>query len=414
MQQSDHASHQHYALCHQCDIMCELPPIEQAHQAVCPRCHTKLARELTNMRRDTVIYSSCALIMLLLSASFVFIHIKVIGIIDNLRLLSIPTILYEYQYPSLMVLFLLFTLILPICVLIIQLILCSPIRLSKYHKRNLLIAYGKLEHWCMPEIFMAGVLVSFVKLTSYGEIGVDKAFWSFALFIFFYLKSSIDFSPRKFWNEIASNNFIKTNLLSGKTGMSQNIRLCLHCHAMLPAELTHCPRCKCKGTLRQKNSIQWTIALLMTSLMFYLPANIYGIMNTVFLSAESSSTILDGVIYMWQEGDYPVALVIFSASVTIPILKILALSWLCYFVLVTRKKNKDDCLQMNRLYNIVEFIGRWSMIDIFVVSVISALIRNKEMMSVYPDIGAIFFASVVVITMIASQKYDPRLIWDKN
>jgi len=412
--QQHYPAGQHYALCHHCDIMCELPAIEEDHQVICPRCHTKLARRQTDMKRNTILYSSCALIMLLLSACFIFIHIKVVGILDNLKLLSIPNILYEYQYPSLMLLFLLFILILPICALVIQLILCSPIRLSKYHKRNLLIAYGKLTHWCMPEIFMAGVLVSFVKLTSYGEIGVDKAFWSFSLFVFFYLKSSVNFLPRKFWNEIASNNFIKTDLLPGKTGISQHIRLCLHCHAMLPAQLAHCPRCKCKGKLRQKNSIQWTIALLLTSLMFYIPANLYGIMNTVFLGAASSSTILDGVIYMWQEGDYPVALVIFSASVIIPILKILALSWLCYFVLAIRKKNKDDCLQMNRLYNIVEFIGRWSMIDIFVVSVISALIRNKEMMSVYPDIGAIFFASVVVITMIASQKYDPRLIWDRN
>ena len=117
---------------------------------------------------------------------------------------------------------------------------------------------------------------------------------------------------------------------------------------------------------------------------------------------------------MWQEGDYPVALVIFTASIIIPVLKILALSWLCCFVLFKHQKKQRDCIKMSRLYKMVEFIGRWSMIDIFVVAVISTLIRNGELISVYPDIGVIYFAAVVIITMIASHQYDPRLIWDKH
>jgi len=403
-----------YVLCHHCDLLSELPSIANQYKAVCPRCNTRLARGRSNMKLNTIVYSLCSLFMLAMTCCFIFIHIRVMGITNSLNILAIPDILYRDNYMSLMLLFLLFVLLFPAITLIIQIVVCSKIPLSKYRKRDLLIVYEKLQSWCMPEIFMAGVLVSFVKLTSYGDIGIDRAFWSFCFFIIFYLKASIDFSIRKIWNELATNNFVKTELKSGKTGMSQQVRLCLCCHAMLPAEQRHCPRCKQKGQVRERNKIQWTLALLVTSLILYIPANLFGVMNTIFVGSASSSTILDGVIYMWKDGDYPVALVIFTASVIIPILKIIALTWLCYFASMFGSKRKRDCIKMNKLYNVVEFIGRWSMIDIFVVSIISALIRNGEMMAVYPDVGAIFFAIVVIITMIASHQYDPRLIWDKR
>lgn len=408
------APNNHYALCHHCDLLSELPSITSKHKAVCPQCHCQLALGRDHMRRDTIIYSGCSLFMLLITCCFIFIHIRVMGVTNNLSILQITNILYRDNYITLMLLCLLLILLFPALSLIIQIIVCSKIPLSKYRKRDLLIVYKKLHHWCMPEIFMAGVLVSFVKLTSYGDVGIDKAFWSCCLFIIFYLKSSIDFSERRMWNEVATNNFTNIEIKAGKTGISQNIRLCLCCHAILPGEQVRCPRCKQKGKIREYNKIQWTFALLITSLIIYIPANLYGVMSTVFLGSQSTSTILDGVIYMWAEGDYPVALIIFTASVIIPILKIIALIWLCYFASMVRLKSQRDCFKMNQLYKVVEFIGRWSMIDIFVVAVTSALIRNGEIIAVYPDIGAIFFATVVIITMIASQKYDPRLIWDKR
>ncbi|PXY94928.1 PqiA/YebS family transporter subunit [Frischella perrara] len=404
----------HYALCYHCDLLSELPAITNHYKAICPRCHTRLARGSLNMKRDTIIYSVCALTMLLLACCFIFINIRVVGNTNNLNLLNISNILYQDNYVSLVLVFVLFVLVSPVLLLIIQIIVCSELPLSKFRKRDLMILYDKLQHWTMSEIFMAGVLVSFVKLTNYGDIGINQAFWAFCLFIIWQLKSTITFSTRQIWDEIASNNFVKTPLVAGRIGIRQNIRLCLCCHAILPAEQAHCPRCKRKGKLRERDKLQWTIALLITSFLLYIPANLFGIMNTLFLGSTSSSTIIDGVIYMWQEGDYPVALVIFTASIIIPVLKIIALTWLCYFVLVIRRKTRNECMKMSRLYKMVEFIGRWSMIDIFVVAVISALIRNGELISVYPDIGAVFFAAVVVITMIASHLYDSRLIWDRH
>ncbi|QYN47405.1 PqiA/YebS family transporter subunit [Gilliamella sp. ESL0405] len=403
---------QHYALCSHCDLVIELTNVGMGHKAICPRCHTTLAKNNIQMKLRASMYAICSLIMIIIACGFIFIDIRLVGNFNGVSVLDIPQILYVDKYSYISALFIFFVLVFPVLKLLIIILLCSKLTLTKYRKRDFLIVYEKFQHWCMPEIFLTGVLVSFVKLMSYGNIGVTGTFWAFCLFVFFYIKATVIFTPETIWNEILTNNFASDTLKTGKTGISQHLKLCTCCQAILPAHYAKCPRCKQKSELRGRSKIQWTIALLVTSLIIYIPANVFGIMITVVFGSSSSSTIMDGVIYMWQAGDIPVALVIFTASVVIPILKIISLSWLCYFALAVKHKNKHDCLKMKKLYNAVEFIGKWSMIDIFVVSVVCSLVRSQQMMGVYPDIGVTFFATVVIITMIASQKFDPRLIWD--
>ena len=404
---------QDYVLCSHCDLVIELADVAIGHKAVCPRCNTTLFKNNINMKFRAAMYAYCSIIMLIVACGVVFIDINLVGNINGVSVLDIPKILFFDNYSYISALFILFVLIFPLLNLSIIALLCSKIKLTKYRKRDLLIVYEKFQHWCMPEIFLTGILVSFVKLMSYGNIGVTSTFWAFCLFVFFYIKALVIFTPGKIWNEIHRNNFALKPLEVAKTGICQNIKLCHCCHAIVPIEYAKCPRCKQKSQVRERDKIQWTIALLVTSLIIYIPANLFGIMITVVFGSASTSTIMDGVIYMWQAGDIPVALVIFAASVVIPILKIISLSWLCYFALAVKDKNKHNCLKMKKLYNAVEFIGKWSMIDIFVVSVVCSLVRNQQMMGVYPDIGVCFFATVVIITMIASQKFDPRLLWDR-
>lgn len=402
----------HYVLCPHCDLVVEISDITLGKKAVCPRCNTMLAKNNTNMRYKAVTYAICSLIMVIVACEFIFIDIRIVGNFNGVSVLDIPKILFFDKYSYISALFILFVLIFPIFNLSIIALLCSNIPLSKYRKRDLLIVYERLQHWCMPEIFLTGILVSFVKLMSYGNIGVTSTFWAFCLFVFFYIKALVVFSPDAIWDDLHANNFAKDPLIADETGIRQNLKLCSCCQAILPVHYVKCPRCKQKSKIRNRDKIQWTIALLVTSLIIYIPANIFGIMITVVFSSPSTSTIMDGVIYMWQSGDIPVALVIFAASVVIPILKIISLSWLCYFAIAVKQKNDLNCLKMKKLYSAVEFIGKWSMIDIFVVSVVCSLVRNQQMMGVYPDIGIAFFATVVIVTMIASQQFDPRLIWD--
>jgi len=172
---------------------------------------------------------------------------------------------------------------------------------------------------------------------------------------------------------------------------------------------THCVRCGSIVHVRNEKSIQKTWAYLITAMVLYLPANLLPIMSTTFLGKNSSDTILSGIVALWEYGSYPIALIIFIASVLIPIAKLLVLCWLCYMV-----QNKSVVLLRERtlLYRITEFIGRWSMIDVFVVAILVSLVHLGKLMTIYPGSAALSFAGMVVATMLAANSFDPRLIWD--
>ena len=196
----------------------------------------------------------------------------------------------------------------------------------------------------------------------------------------------------------------------GVSGLAQGLRSCHCCTAILPADKTVCPRCGVQAQARRKHSLQWTLALLLTSVLLYIPANLMPIMVTETLGSAYPSNIMAGVIVLWADGSYPVALVIFIASIMVPTLKMLAIGWLCWDA---SGRGRRDSHKMHKIYEVVEFVGRWSMIDVFVIAVLSALVRMGQLMNVYPAWGAVLFAMVVIITMIAAMTFDPRLLWDR-
>lgn len=263
----------------------------------------------------------------------------------------------------------------------------------------------------MAEIFLAGVLVSFVKLMAYGSIGVGSSFLPWCLFCVLQLRAFQCVDRRWLWDDIAPMPELRQPLKPGVTGIRQGLRSCSCCTAILPADEPVCPRCSTKGYVRRRNSLQWTLALLVTSIMLYLPANILPIMVTDLLGSKMPSTILAGVILLWSEGSYPVAAVIFLASIMVPTLKMIAIAWLCWDA---KGHGKRDSERMHLIYEVVEFVGRWSMIDVFVIAVLSALVRMGGLMSIYPAMGALMFALVVIMTMFSAMTFDPRLSWIVN
>ena len=268
-----------------------------------------------------------------------------------------------------------------------------------------------LKTWGMAEIFLAGVLVSFVKLMAYGDIGVGLSFVPWCMFCILQLRTFQCVDRRWLWDDIAPMPAIKQPLKVGVSGLRQGLRSCSCCTAVLPIDEAVCPRCHTKGTARRKNSLQWTLALLMTSLILYMPANILPIMITDLLGDKMPSTIMAGVILLWSEGSYPVAMVIFIASIMVPTLKMIAIGWLCWNA---SGRGDRDSERMHLIYEVVEFVGRWSMIDVFVIAVLSALVRIGGLMNIYPAIGAVMFALVVVMTMFSAMTFDPRLLWDRE
>ena len=183
---------------------------------------------------------------------------------------------------------------------------------------------------------------------------------------------------------------------------------CSICTAVATTESTVCALCGSKMHYGSRQSIQRTWALLLTSVVLYLPANFLPIMVTRFLGDDTNSTIIGGVITLWHHGSYPIALVIFVASVLVPVGKILVMGWLCLSV---QRRSTFALVHKMRLYRITEFVGRWSMVDVFVVAILVALIQLGNVMSIFPGVAALAFAAMVVTTMLAAMAFDPRLIW---
>ena len=172
---------------------------------------------------------------------------------------------------------------------------------------------------------------------------------------------------------------------------------------------TLCPRCGARIHSRIPGSISRTWALLIAAAVLYLPANIEPVMITSSFFGTQRDTILSGVAYLWTSGSWPLAVVVFVASVAVPLLKLLALAFLATSV---QRRSARRLRQRTHLYRALEFIGRWSMLDVFVVMVLVALVNLQALANVQAGRGAMWFGCVVVLTMLASMSFDPRLIWD--
>ena len=150
---------------------------------------------------------------------------------------------------------------------------------------------------------------------------------------------------------------------------------------------------------------------MITAAIMYLPANLLPVMKTTTFGSTQADTIMSGVVYFLKHGDWPLALIIFVASVLVPLRKMIAL---VYLLLTVQRKSPLRKNQRTRLYRITELVGRWSMVDVFVVALLAALVQVGELATIEPAAGAVAFASVVILTMLAAMAFDPRLIWDNH
>lgn len=199
-------------------------------------------------------------------------------------------------------------------------------------------------------------------------------------------------------------------MISMNSAAAAGLTSCHTCYLLVAARQQRCPRCGSPVHSRIPNSVQRTMALVLTAAILYIPAMTLPIMQTVSLGTPVDSTVIGGVIVLWNMGSYPIAIIIFVASVLVPLGKLAALTILCWFVTYGRSVTPH---QQTTLYRITEFVGKWSMIDVFVVAVLVALIKLGDVLSFYPGLAALTFACVVITTMIAAEMFDPRLIWDK-
>ncbi len=203
-----------------------------------------------------------------------------------------------------------------------------------------------------------------------------------------------------------------------KTNTAKNAGLmaCRFCHCVSNTPVSYntknhmlCPSCGAKIRPRKENSIERTWAFLISAVAFYLPANILPVMSSVYLGQGQTNTIMSGVIELAAEGFWILAIIVFIASIIIPILKIIVLGFLLVSIHYRSEWRPKD---RTRAYKLTEFVGRWSMVDIYVIAILVSLVQFGPLASVQAGIGSLCFAAVIILTMFAAESFDPRLIWD--
>ncbi|MFT5837575.1 MAG: paraquat-inducible protein A [Flavobacteriales bacterium] len=367
-------SKSHTMLCHECDYPITMPELTHKQAAVCPRCGFQLTVYHHNASQRIIALAVTSLIFLLASLPFEFLSFSASGQFQSMDILGSLWILVEKDYALLALVQAIAVLILPAFVLASLLYLLVPLSMGlRPAKAGWVIkTLFKLLPWAMAEIFLIGVLVSLIKIISMADIGLGLSFYAYLLFTIF---------------------MTITLLYVDK----YQLKLLFD----FEVEEDHKP-------INPSHSIQTTWALLFTSVLLYIPANILPIMHTNVLGSDQPSTILGGVILLWKMGSYPIAVVIFIASVFVPVAKIVILFWLNYSVQAKQQHANSERIFW---YRITEFVGRWSMIDVFVVAVLVSLIQLGNILSILPGHAALAFCGVVICTMLAAMSFDSRLIW---
>lgn len=274
-----------------------------------------------------------------------------------------------------------------------------------------------VQPWVMVEVLMLGVLVSFVKLDKTGIVVASEGAWLGVVLMLVLAGLGVAFEPRMIWRQYEAlrpaegGGPVRAVQPVAASAAASDLAVCAVCRLISTAHGAghRCRRCGAAVHLRQPQSLSRCLALLVTSLMLYFPANLWTIMETESAFSVREDTIMSGVIFLWHEGSQDLAVIVFIASVVVPLLKILALGALLGCV---HWRWPVPRTQQARLYRLVEFVGKWSMLDLFVIALLTAVVDFGSFAAVRPGPAAVAFGAVVVLTMLAALAFDPRFIWD--
>ncbi len=395
--------------CHECDSLHYYELIPAGAKASCQHCGNLLYRHVPDsINRSLALYLT-ALILFIVANSFPFLSLELGGrVVENI-LFSSGWAMYELGMGELGLLIFLTSIFFPLIVIVGMLYLLIPASLGKVAPRTSMVyrIVNALLPWSLIGVFMLGVLIGIVKLQDLANVIFGPAIIALALLLIVYTAARASFNPHEFW--LLSGH--PTLNLTSKESENKTILNCHTCGLLSfeTGEHQHCARCHTPLHHRIKNSVETTWALLISAVVLLIPANIYPVMTVIRFGQGEPNTILSGVLHLIESGMWGLAMIVFIASIVVPIMKLIILVFL---LLSVQKKSTWRPRDRTLLYRITEVVGAWSMVDIFLVGLLSALVSLGALSTIRPGIGAIFFAGAVVITMFAAQSFDSRLIWD--
>lgn len=396
--------------CHECGQVHKELTLPVGAQAECRRCGGHLYDQFgpEGLQRSLALFLA-AFGLFLIANLFPFITLEFAGRTQPSVLLSAGWALYGEGMPELALLVLLTSVVFPMATMIAMIYLLVPAV-----QRRQAPAMGPvfritqmLLPWSLLGVFLLGTLVSLVKLLDLANIIPGVGLFAFVGTMLVFSGARASFDPRALW---ALSPVPQLRAHQREAGEAL-----IHCHGCgllrpLQLGLQRCPRCLAALHSRKQNSIERTWALVVTAAVLFIPANIFPMMTVVQLGQGEPDTILSGVVKLIDNGFWGLGLLVFFVSLVVPLAKLASLVWLLWSV---QQRSLHRPRDRARLYRVTEVIGSWSMVDVFLVGLLSGLVSLGGLASVTPGIGILFFASVVVLTMFAAASFDPRLIWDQ-
>ena len=396
--------------CQECDHFYSYEVIPLGAQANCQHCGNLLYRSIPDsINRSLALYLT-ALILFFIANIFPFLSLELGGrIVDNL-LFSSGWAMYKLGMGELGLLIFLTSILFPFTVIIGMLYLLIPARFGKAapYTPQVYRIVNSIDPWCLVGVFMLGVLIAIVKLQDLATVVTGPSLIAFTLLLLVYTAARANFDPNDLWllNESSSPQIPIEKLANHKF---LNCQVC-GLLARDTGEKQKCIRCYSPLHYRKKNSLETTWALLIAAFVLLIPANIYPVMTVIRFGQGEPNTILSGVLHLIESGMWGLAMIVFVASIVVPVMKLIIL---CFLLISVQKKSLWRPRDRTLLYRVTEIVGAWSMVDIYLVGLLSSLVSLDALSTIRPGIGAIFFASVVVITMFAAHSFDPRLMWDQ-
>jgi paraquat-inducible protein A len=393
--------------CGQFQLVAKLTPGTTAR---CIRCTTRLHRAASHSLDHTLALGIAAFVLLIITCVTTLMTVRLSGILHHAGLFSGPEELVRRDMTALAVVVVFVTVVAPIIRLVG--IIYVLIRLHEtrppHHLRRVFATVECLTPWSMMEVFVFGVFVAYVKLNDVVTIEMNAGVYALLglTFILVWMDGALD--REAVWDELDHSN-ARAKVTSGR--LPRGAVGCETCGLVVAADPvgTKCPRCSSALHPRKPDSMAWTAALVLAAAVLYVPANLYPVLTVVQLGAGSPSTILGGVRELIISRMYPLAALVFFASIAVPMMKLIGLT----FMLVTTWLGHGVWLrERTRLYYIVRWVGRWSMIDIFMEALLGALVQFGNVITIEPGIGAVAFCAVVILTMFAAETFDPRVMWD--
>jgi paraquat-inducible protein A len=392
-----------------------VPPLREGMIAVCERCPTTLRRATLRSHDVSIALNLAALVLLGILCSTTLMSVETAGIQLHAGLFSGPEELVRRGMTSVAIVVVFVTVIAPFGKLAGTLYVLLRMYETKppRHLRRVFAWVERLTPWSMLEVFVLGVFVAYVKLGDVVRITLDNGVYALLVLTFVLTWADGALHRASVWARLGGprdNEPVPVSALTARRAVG-----CETCglvsfpvHREDDGEAT-CPRCDSKLHARKPDSIARTWAFVVAASVMYIPANYFPVLTVMQLGAGSPSTILGGVQELIVSGMYPLAALVFFASVVVPMLKLVGLSAM---LIMMQTGNGRWLTQRVRLYQVICWIGRWSMIDIFMEALLGALVRFGTIITIEPGIGAVAFCAVVILTIFAAEAFDPRLMWD--